>query len=160
MKLKYNYSPVQTTGLVILRMLIGWHFLYEGVVKVMNPKWTSYGYLMDSKGFMSSFFQSLAENPGLLKTVDCVNEWGLVLIGLGLITGCFARAASIAAMVVLAFYYLSHPPFIGSSYMMPSEGAYLWVDKNLIEIAALFVLYLFPTSRNIGLDRFIFKKKK
>lgn len=155
-----TYSSVQTTGLVVLRMLIGWHFLYEGIVKVLSPKWTSYGYLMDTKGIFQSLFQSLAENQAVLSVVDFMNEWGLLLIGLSLVAGCFARIASIAAMILLGTYYLSHPPFIGANYMMPTEGNYLWVDKNLIEIAALFVLYLFPTSQCVGLDKYIFKTKK
>ena len=154
------YTPLQTTGLVILRMLIGWHFLYEGLVKVLNQKWTSYAYLMDSGGWFNSFFRSLAENPDILVVTDFLNEWGLLLIGLSLITGCLARVASIGAMVMLAFYYLSHPPFIGSNYMMPSEGSYLWVDKNLIELAALFVLFLFPTSQFVGLDKYLFNRKR
>jgi thiosulfate dehydrogenase (quinone) large subunit len=61
-------------------------------------------------------------------------------------------------MVLLAFYYLSHPPLISTEYLIPSEGNYLFINKNLIELVALWVLYLFPTGRYIGLDRFIFSK--
>lgn len=31
----------QWYALVLLRVLIGWHFLYEGYVKVINPNWSS-----------------------------------------------------------------------------------------------------------------------
>ena len=31
-----DYTNTQLTALVILRILIGWHFLYEGIVKVIN----------------------------------------------------------------------------------------------------------------------------
>ncbi|SVB00541.1 uncharacterized protein METZ01_LOCUS153395, partial [marine metagenome] len=31
------YSGSQLFGLVILRILIGWHFLYEGISKLVNP---------------------------------------------------------------------------------------------------------------------------
>ena len=31
-----TYSESQLTGLVILRILIGWHFLYEGISKLIN----------------------------------------------------------------------------------------------------------------------------
>lgn len=154
-----QYSNSQTLWLVALRMLIGWHFLYEGIVKVLNPKWTSLAYLSDSKGWLASFFQSLASNQTTLDVVNFLNEWGLVLIGFGLIVGCFARIATISGMVLLAFYYLSHPPFIGAAYMMPTEGSYLWIDKNIIELAALGVLYVFPTSHIFGLDYFICKPK-
>ncbi|MDR1089456.1 MAG: DoxX subfamily, partial [Prevotella sp.] len=64
---------------------------------------------------------------------------------------------SIGGIVFLALYYLSHPPFIGADYMMPTEGSYLWIDKNIIEIVALMVLIYFPTSRVIGIDRYISK---
>lgn len=154
-----NYSKSQVFWLVTLRMLIGWHFLYEGLTKVLNPQWTSYGYLIDSKGWFASTFTSMATSPHMLATVNFLNEWGLVLIGLGLIAGCLARIASVAGIVLLLFYFLSHPPFIGSTYMMPSEGSYLWIDKNLIEMAALAVLIAFPTSQVFGLDRFLIKKR-
>ena len=152
-----SYSKTQTFWLIVLRMLIGWHFLYEGLVKVFNPKWTSLAYLSDSQGWFASIFQKMASSQATLNMVNLMNEWGLVLIGLGLIIGCFTRIATISGMVLLAFYYLSHPPFLGAEYMLPTEGSYLWFDKNIIELAALGLLYVFPTAHIFGLDRYIFK---
>lgn len=149
------YSKIQLTWLIILRLFIGWHFLYEGMIKVMNPNWTSLPYLLDSQGFASSFFVKLTQNPGLMDTVNLLNEWCLLLIGLALIVGGFTRLACIGGILLLAMYYLSHPSFIGASYMMPFEGSYLWIDKNLIELAALGVLFVFPTSQIIGIDRWL-----
>ncbi|MDR0510561.1 MAG: DoxX subfamily [Rikenellaceae bacterium] len=156
-----TYSKIQTFWLVALRMAIGWHFLYEGIAKALSPKWTAAGYLMDSQGWFASMFRWMAGSETTLGIVDFCNEWGLVLIGLGLIAGCMARAASIGGIVLLGFYFLSHPPFIGSEsmFMLPREGSYMWIDRNLIEIAALALLYVFPTSRRFGLDGYIFKKK-
>lgn len=153
----YSYSKLQTFWLVALRMVIGWHFLYEGIVKVLNPKWTSLGYLMDSQGWFASFFQSAANNESALSVINFLNEWGLVLIGLGLIAGCFTRFAAAGGILLLLLYYLSHPPFIGSEnfFMLPREGAYLWIDRNIIEITALALLCVFPTSRIFGLDGYI-----
>lgn len=155
-----NYSRSQTLWLVMLRLLIGWHFLYEGLVKIFSSGWTAYPYLMDSQGFLSDFYHSLAENDSFLAISNYVNIYGLTLIGLCLILGFFSRYASIGAVIFLALYYLSHPPFIGADYMLPTEGSYLWVDKNLIEIGALMVLIYFPTSHIIGLDRYIKKAFK
>jgi thiosulfate dehydrogenase (quinone) large subunit len=156
----YRFSNLQVSALLLLRMLVGWHFLYEGLVKVVNPDWTSAGFLLDSGGFLAGFFKTLASNPSVLNTIDFINMWGLVAIGLGLIAGCFTRVALISGMVLLGFYFLSHPPLVGVRYAVPSEGSYLWVNKNLIEIAALFVLYLFPTERLYGIDRLIFGRLK
>ncbi|MDR1555469.1 MAG: DoxX family membrane protein [Tannerellaceae bacterium] len=143
--------------LLALRLLIGWHFLYEGLVKVLNPKWTSLGYLMDSQGWFASLFQSMAGNPGTLAVVNFLNEWGLILIGLSLLLGCLTRLGSIGGILLLGLYYFSHPPFIGSEdlFMLPREGSYLWIDRNLIEMVALAVLYVFPTSHVFGLDKYV-----
>jgi thiosulfate dehydrogenase [quinone] large subunit len=40
---------------------------------------------------------------------------------------------------------------------MPFEGSYFWIDKNVIELAALGVLYVFPSARVIGIDRFLIR---
>ncbi|MFO7932538.1 MAG: DoxX family protein [Bacteroidales bacterium] len=154
-----DFSTWQFWSLVILRVAIGWHFLYEGFTKLVNPDWTSLGYLMDSEGWFEGLFLSMAGNPTLLNILDFLNVWGLILIGAGLILGLFTSVAIIAGMVLLGFYYLSHPPVIGATYVIPSEGNYLWVNKNLIELLTLWVLLLFPTWKTVGIDRFIFKKK-
>jgi thiosulfate dehydrogenase [quinone] large subunit len=156
---KEVYTNMQTVILVILRVAIGWHFLYEGIVKLLDPNWTSLGYLMDSKGFLSGWFHSMASKPAMLNTIDQLNIWGLILTGTSLILGLVSRIGSIAGMVMLAFYYLSHPPFIGLEYLIPSEGNYLVVNKTLIEFFMLWLLFLFPTGNIIGLDRLLFRKR-
>jgi thiosulfate dehydrogenase [quinone] large subunit len=145
--------------LVVLRVMIGWHFLYEGIVKLTNPNWTSVGYLMDSQGYFREYFYSLAANPDTVRLIDLLNIWGLIAIGLGLILGLFGRIATYAGVLLLAAYYLSHPACYWLTYAVPGEGNYLFVNKVLIEMVTLIVLSLFPTSRRIGIDRLIFGKK-
>ena len=154
---KKTFSTSQLTGLVLLRLAIGWHFLYEGLIKIAMPNWSSYGYLMDSKGFMENFFHAITEQEQILQFADFLNMWGLVAIGLSLVMGLFSRPAIIAGIVLLAMYYLSHPAFLGLAYALPSEGSYFIVNKTLIELLALYVLFVFPTSKTIGLDRLIFR---
>ncbi|MEO1263538.1 MAG: DoxX family membrane protein [Bacteroidota bacterium] len=154
------YTAAQTWSLAVLRILIGWHLLYEGVVKLWNPGWSAGGYLMDSQGYFAEFFYALAANPKLLEVIDFLNIWGLMLIGLALLLGAFTRVALVGGIALLGLYFLSHPPLIGVKYALPSEGSYLLVNKNLIEIAAMVVLLVFPASRAIGLDRFFMKRKK
>jgi thiosulfate dehydrogenase [quinone] large subunit len=74
--------------------------------------------------------------------------------------GSFTRIASIGGIILLAFYYLSHPPFLNLEYVLPGEGAYLIVNKTLIELIALWVLFLFPTGKQLGLDMFILRRNK
>lgn len=153
------YSRAQLLALVALRILIGWHFLYEGLSKVLNPYWSSANYLLESKWIFSSLFTSIVANPTALKIADFLNEWGLIAIGFGLIAGGLTQIATIAGIVLLLLYYVSTPPLVGLTYSIPTEGSYLVVNKTLIEMAALLVLALFPTGRHVGLDVFIFRKK-
>lgn len=148
----HGYSNFQATTLVILRILIGWHFFYEGLAKVLNPHWTSAGYLDQSQWWFSGLFVDLATNPSLLAFVDFVNAWGLTAIGLALMLGLLTRTATIAGAVLLFLYYIAAPPFAGYTYSMPAEGSYLVVNKVLIEMVALLVLLAFPTGRLFGLD--------
>lgn len=163
MKVQITYSKLQLTALVVLRLLIGWHILYEGLAKLLNPQWTSAGFLGESQWLLSGFADWVLANPNVLTAVDFLNTWGLIAIGLGLILGLFSRAAAIAGAILVFVYYLNTPPLTGIEYSIPADGNNLIVNKTLIEAAALFVLALFPTSHIIGLDafrknRFQFKK--
>lgn len=155
-----NYSRKQLIWLIILRMAIGWRFLYEGYVKLSNPNWSAESYLANAKGFLSGIFSSMAANPDIVNVVNFLNQWGLFLIGLGLILGVFTKIASYAGLLLLAMYYLAYPPFIGIEFQLPPEGSYLIVNKTLIEFFAMVMMIIFPTSQIIGMDRFIFARKK
>lgn len=153
-----NYNRSQLVVLVILRVLLGWYFLYEGLAKLLAPGWTSFAYLKDSEGILSDFFIWLADNSTILYVVDIVNIYGLVIIGLSLILGAYVKLVSMGGIALLSMYYLSHPPLIDANYILRTEGAALWVDKNLIMLCAFFVIIYFPTSKLIGLDRYLLKK--
>jgi len=152
-----NYTSIQIFLLVALRLLIGWYFLYEGIVKISNPDWSSYGYLMDSHGAFAGFFHNMAAKANVVAAVDWLNKWGLTFIGLGLILGFLTQFALFFGMLLLIMYYCSHPPLASVTYLMPQEGSYLWVNKTLIEVFTLALLMAFPTGHIAGIDRFISK---
>ncbi len=149
----------QQYGLVILRIIIGWHFLYEGIIKLVTPDWSAQDYLLNSRSFMSVFFQDIATNPTMMGIVDFMNIWGLILIGLGLFFGVFARLAVYAGILLLSFYYFAYPPFQGYNFGLPQEGHYLLIDKTFIEMIALIILSLFPQTLKIGIQN-IFERLK
>ena len=148
---------LQLYGLVILRVIIGWHFLYEGIAKLLNPYWSSAAFLLDAKWIFSGVAKWMVASPHILSLIDNLNMWGLTLIGACLMLGLFGRHVSFAGMLLVLVYYLFTPSFWWLEYARPGEGSYLMVNKNLIEACALFVIYLFPTSKIIGLDRLLFK---
>jgi thiosulfate dehydrogenase [quinone] large subunit len=157
-----DLSPTRTqqTALIVLRTLIGWHFLYEGFVKMLWPAWSragvplsrfsSAGYLRSSSGPFSDFFRALAD-VRWLPWLDVLMAWSLLLVGLGLLLGLFTQLACAGALVLLALFYVSWLPTRGV-YEPGAEGNYLLVNKNLIEAAAVAVVFFFRTGRIAGLD--------
>lgn len=146
-----QYTRMQLFSLLCLRMLIGWHFLYEGLVKMFNPGWSAQGYLIASQGPFSKLFIALGNQNNLMVFVDLLNMGGLTIIGLALILGWAVRWAALFGILLLSLYYLAYPPF-GNLLGVPVEGSYLIVNKTLIEMGALWVLREFCTSKNLGLD--------
>ena len=151
-----NLTRVQANTLVLLRILIGWHFLYEGVIKAYNPSWTSRGYLL-SASILKPFFAWLA-GDSLISAIDTLNIVGLIAVGISLLIGIRVRWGCIGGILLLLLYYLAHPPF-PSLPQGPSEGSYWIVNKNLIEMAALFVIYQFPLTSVFGLEKLFTRNK-
>ncbi len=149
----------QSRMIILLRFLIGWHLLYEGISKLVHPGWSSLAFLAESKWILSGFAEWITSNQGVLNAVDLLNTWGLIAIGLGLILGLFTRWAAIAGTVLLALYYLFLPPFIGMETTAPQEGNYLIVNKNLIEAVTLLLIAVSPAARNFGLDMLFGKRE-
>jgi thiosulfate dehydrogenase [quinone] large subunit len=153
---------MKSFALVALRTLIGWHFAYEGFYKLMQPGWsreggllapfTAAGYLKSATGPFASVFHAMGANPAIVHATDIVVPAGLLLVGLSLMLGLFTQIGCAGAIGFLALFYLSQPPLTG----MPqpgAEGAYLFVNKNLIELAATATVMAFRTGAIAGLDR-------
>jgi len=142
-------------AITVLRVLIGWHFLYEGIAKLSSPSWSAAGYLKQARGPFAGLFKSLAAQPDLLANADLITMWGLTAVGLLLILGLFTRLASLGAIGFIVLFYLCNPPFVGYFYSIPTEGSYLIVNKNLVELGALVVVLLTGSGRFAGLDRIV-----
>jgi thiosulfate dehydrogenase [quinone] large subunit len=154
-------TAFQQVMLIVLRTLIGWHFAYEGYVKLVRPAWgadglplapwSSAGYLRGATGPLAGVFSTLGSSSWV-GTLDVMIPIALALVGLSLILGLFTQAGCIGAMGLLTTFYLSAIPTSGLSDPR-LEGTYLLVNKNLIELAAVAVIFAFRTGYVAGLDR-------
>ena len=142
-------------AITLLRVLIGWHFLYEGIAKLSSPSWSAAGYLKQARGPFAGLFKWLAAQPDLLANADLITMWGLTAVGLLLVLGLFTRLASLGAIGFIVLFYLCNPPFIGYFYSIPTEGSYILVNKNLVELGALVVVLVSGSGRFAGLDRIV-----
>ena len=162
-----TYRPLQQLALILLRTVIGWHFLYEAYYKIWSPawspagtplpRWSAAGYLKGASGPLAALFQRIVD-AGWTPWIDRSVKIGLLLIGLSLILGLFTRIGALGALVFLSLFYLLYLPLTGVP-QPGSEGTYLVVNKTLIEAAAVFVLLVFDTGAIAGLDLLLRRRK-
>ena len=130
-------------ALLVLRLAIGWIFLYAGISKVIKPAWTAAGYLNNAMSFkgMYAWFAS----PQNIGWVNFVNEWGLLLVGLLLILGLWVRYASMAGILLMTLYYFAELDFpkVGNGYI---------VDEHIIYIIVFWVFIVTNVGMYKGLD--------
>ena len=77
--MKLSRGPM--IAITVLRVVIGWHFLYEGLAKLTAPSFTAAGYLKQARGPFAEMFKSIASQPNLLANADLITMWGLTLVG-------------------------------------------------------------------------------
>ena len=153
---KHGFGLINSV--IVLRVLIGWHFLYEGIIKMYNPEWTAFGYLSSAQGPLKGFFVSLTSDS-IINWVDPLNIVALLIVGLTFTLGFLEKKGAIVAILLLAAYYLAYPPLPWLT-QYNTEGNYWFVNKNLIELAACLVIYNLPTGSYFGLNRIFENQKK
>ena len=139
-------------AITALRVVVGWHVLYEGIAKLTAPSWSAAGYLKQARGPFAELFKGLAADPNMLANADLITMWGLTIVGLCLVLGLFTRLASLGGIAFILLFYLCNPPFVGYFYSIPTEGSYLIVNKNVVELCALLVILVTGSGRFAGLD--------
>ncbi|MEI6049172.1 MAG: DoxX family protein [Bacteroidota bacterium] len=137
----------------IIRITIGWHFLYEGIAKIIAGNWSSAPYLAGSKWIFAPLFHSMTESAAIISFIDFLNIWGMILVGLGLMFGLLTRWASAGGALMLLFYFVAYPPVPGFTVSVPVEGSYLWVNKTLIEFFVLAAFSFLSSDYHFSLDR-------
>lgn len=118
--------------------------LYAGISHLSDPQFSAAGYLQGAKTF-SGFYHWLM-SPGILPTVNFINEWGLTLLGVSLIFGIGVRLSSVLGGILMLFYYF---PIL--DFPHPNLHSYL-VDEHIIYAAALFFFAAARAGRVWGLE--------
>ena len=148
MNMKGKIGKESVIVLHVLRWLIGWHFLYEGLWKLFQEKgWSCFSYLDNASGPLAGLFKWMASQGWIVAIGDQAVMWGLVLIGVSLITGVLARLASVFGILLMAMFYAAQPPEPFASAMSGADGRFFIVERNVIEILALLAVVFVPAWR-------------
>jgi len=116
--------------------------------------------------YMSALWNTLDDEqknrgdmPSRWSQTELINlavTWGLTAIGLCLMIGLATRPAALGGGVFLIFVLLTQPPWPTIYPPAPEVvGHALIVDKNFVEMVAVFLLAASPVGRWAGLDYFL-----
>ena len=136
-------NNLEAKFLLISRLAVGWLIFYAGITKILDPAWTSKGYLMGAKTFPG--FYGWFVSPENIGWVDFLNEWGLTLIGASLILGLGVRLSSILGAALMLLYYFPILEF-------PKVEHGFIVDDHIIYAAVLAFFAAVRAGRYYGLD--------
>ncbi len=95
-----------------------------------------------------------------LDWINIATTYGLIAIGACLILGFLTPFAALGAAAFLAMIYLSMPPWPGLPPNPKTEGHYLFVSKNLVELIACLVIASTPSGHWVGFDALFFGARR
>jgi uncharacterized membrane protein YphA (DoxX/SURF4 family) len=87
-----------------------------------------------------------------LAWINFITRWGVTLVGVGLLMGLFTRTSCVVGAAFLLMFYLAMPALPWLPVNPRSEGHYLFINKNLIEMIALLTLATTRSGKWFGLD--------
>lgn len=136
-------------SLFLLRIALGWLFLYAGLTKVFDPAFSAAGYLAGAKTFHGLYVWFAS--PSVLPLTNFLNEWGLTLLGVSLILGIFVRLSSILGAALMLLYYF---PIL--QFPMIAPHSFL-VDEHIIYALVLVYFAAVRAGRMTGLEKWCTK---
>src|SRR5690348_11353737 len=94
-----SMSKPQRASVFILRIVMGWMYLYAGVSHILDKQFSSAKYVGGATTFVDLFQWILS--PQVLPVVDFMVKWGLTLLGVSLLLGLFVRLSSYLGMLLM-----------------------------------------------------------
>ena len=136
------------TFVAILRIVIGWHFLYEGVWKLMQKgEWSCASYLTAAQGPLAPLFKWMSAQGWIVALGDWAVQLGLVAIGLALVSGILARIAALFGIALMAMFYCCQPPEPFATAFSGADGRFFVLERNAIEALGLLLIAVLPCWR-------------
>ncbi len=138
-------SSLERTILVLLRISIGWVFLYAASHQVLVPGWSISGFLTHTKTF-NGFF-SIFTGPVIAPVVSFMVAYGHLLIGLSLISGLMTRVSAFFGIFLMLIYWMAHMdfPYIGDTNNFI-------IDFHIVDAIVLWLLIVRNAGHIFGLD--------
>ncbi len=151
-------TRVRERGIVILRIAIGWVFLFAGIEKVLalgGKPFSAAGYLqfatmgtwpgttLEQGQYLNPthpFWASLGANAGLISVINVLVVFGEVAIGTALILGLFTRFAAAMGTLMMTFFFIASWDFANGVVNSDAIYAILLVTLGIMGAGKVFGL--------------------
>ena len=139
---------LQNTLIFLLRVSLGWVFLWAAIRQFGDPKWSAAQFLGGAKTFPG--FYAVFMQPEVLPIVNVLVKTGHLLIGLSLISGISVRLSSAFGALLMMLYYFPRLdfPYVGGP-------TYFIVEYHLVYAMVLVYLGAVQAGRYGGLASFV-----
>jgi len=145
--LTFRYVDVILPFAVLLRVAMGWIFVWSGFDKLLGD-WTSAGFLVNAtSGPLKGWFVDLGSNSAAVDVIDGLVISGQILIGIALILGIMTRFTLFWAGAMMFMFYIAQFP--------PANNPFL--DEHIVYIGVFLLLGALGAGRILGLDALIEK---
>ena len=136
MKTFFSSSPLwQSTGLTLIRMVVGFFMIYHGLEIFSEQK-------------MNNYFQwDMFKNSSSAQTMVYIGKAAELIGGILLFIGLFTRVACVIIIVTMSYITF----FVG-------HGKVWYEDQHPFLFVLLGFLFFFTGPGNFSLDKLIFKK--
>lgn len=126
----------------LLRISLGWVFLYQGIVAFRTAGFTVLPFIKNAGTF--SYFYNWVGQASNIGTISLVVKILFILVGALLVLNAWAKIVSLVGIALMLFFYfpLLHFPYVGETYYIINEHI----------IFALILAYFFVTKPNDGLS--------
>jgi len=106
-------SQYEKTLIFLLRVSLGWVFLWAGFRQVfMTSNWSAGVFLEHAQSFQGFF--NLFTAPAVIPIVSFLVKWGHLLLGISLVLGVAVRLSGVVGAMLMILYYLPrlHFPYV------------------------------------------------
>lgn len=152
-------SNTEKSLLFLLRISLGWVFLWAGIRQVfMTSGWSAGQFLAGAKTFPAFF--ALFTDPTILPIISFLVKWGHLLLGISLMLGVAVRLSGTIGAVLMMLYYFPRLDFpyvggvqyfiveyhlvyaMGYAYLAATRAGEVWGLQHIVEtLPALQPLY-------------------
>lgn len=130
---------------LLLRLLMGWIFLWAGFDKAING-FSAEGFLLHAtSGPLHGWFVDLGTSATALSVIEPLVTYSQILMGFAIFFGAATRSALFFAGIMMFLFYLAQFP--------PEYD--LFVDYYLVYVVVYLVLGALGAGRILGVDRYV-----